>query len=311
MLLSICAPVGPEHKSLEKVLETIVHDLPVLQGEGEVIVLDYHHAPKSCDVVGAVAAKNEGVFYHHEHMPVVRDRVCKMAQMARGDFVWILGGLEFVTPGSLAYVREILRDENLSHNLQVLALNHAKFTAEQSGSFAGPDALMDHMSVADVKRFEKGIELLNYFPLTDLRFTASLVLRRKNLLRTSITRLTDDFRLPMLWGLIQLLSGGAACYAPRLCVLSRGSTIEDDVSALSLTEFPELYHAAVQLGLPPMRAASEIARLSDFAIAELKRALERGDTVLTEPERIKRLHGANSYYWTKMKPAYLMHRFKK
>lgn len=311
MLLSICIPVGPEYKSLESMLGKLAPELAVLREEGEIIVLDYHHEARSRDAVGHVAAKNAGVYYHNEVLPVIRDRVCRMAKMARGQFIWILGGLEFITPGSLAYVREILHDENLSKNLQALVLNHAKFTTEPGGDFDGPDALMDHISITDAKHFAKGTDLLNYFSLPDLRFTASMVLNRRNLLRTSIATIPDDFRLPTLWGLIQLLANGSAVYAPRLCALSRGPTVEDEVSKLSLTELPELYEAAVKLGLDARRAKMEVGRLSDFAVIELREALARGDAALTDPERISRLHGGTAYYWTHMKPAYLKAKFKK
>ncbi len=308
MKLSVCVPVGYDAILLKELLKKAAPQISGMADEMELIVLDYDERQRSRELVTEYHKTYDNIFYCAEPIADPKQRIWRMAQIARGEYIWVLNNLEIPTPGSLDFVYRILFHPMYAHNLRVIVLNYSKFECNVGLTLTSYEQLMDFQHVNESRYFEKGIELLNYFTLIDLRFMGSMILHRPGFLKTSFLEHPSDFQYPHLRTLIELLGMGAACYSPRLCTITRSGREEVPSVTTRYREIPELYFLAQDQGFSAKRTSVEVEKLGGQTLNYYFEALKERDWESTAPSVVGKYHSGHLYYWLYMIPGYYWYR---
>ncbi len=307
MDLSICLPVSDNEGFLRDCLHRLAEQKKVFQDTAEIIVFDRSPEGDARIVATEAAKEYSELYYQHEPQTSPTQMIRRCAEMARGRFVWVVSGLELITPGTMVYLQGILKSEKFSENLQVVALNHSSMSVGGSTTFTSHDRMMDDISLGSVGHFPEGLSLLEYFNVAELRFPACLVLNREVFLSMPEPKQSSLGRYAHLQTVVRMCAQGGSAFAPRLCLMSREETV-DDYDDLSLEEIPRLYEQAVELGFRQRRSSRAVKRHSSTTIREYVRHLRKGDFESTSPKRMFHWHGSHLYYWTTMIPIWCWYR---
>ena len=120
MNLSICIPTYNRARLLENCLHSIVNCIPSFQFEYEVCISDNGSTDETNDVIQSftqrlniVTSKNQANMGHVYNF-------LRVVDIAKGDFVWLIGDDDFLLPDALLRLNSLLR---LNPNVDFFYIN--------------------------------------------------------------------------------------------------------------------------------------------------------------------------------------------
>ena len=141
MILSICIPTYNRAELLRSCLLSIAPQVKEFDEEVELIVSDNCSTPATYDVV-KWAQQYCTIRYNHnpENIGCAKNLVLCTTRLAKGEFVWLLGDDDFVRPGAVKKLLDIIKRYP---EVQYIYVNYASFSTELLNAYPSPVSASD------------------------------------------------------------------------------------------------------------------------------------------------------------------------
>ena len=141
VLLSIGIPTFNRAELLQSALYSLAPQIKEFQGEVELIVSDNNSQDNTADVV-KWAQQFGPIRYNQndENIGAGKNFVFLATQLAKGEYIWLLGDDDFVRPGGVKRILEVIKEHP---DVEYINVNVSNFTTEQLNKYPKPVSSKD------------------------------------------------------------------------------------------------------------------------------------------------------------------------
>ena len=174
MKLSVCIPTYNRAALLREVLDSF---LPQLEQDVEIVVSDNASTDGTEEIVEQYRSSYPSIRYHRWAVNMGADRnYLKVVEMARGDYCWLFGSDDTVSPGAVGHILAMLGDQSDIYVFNRQECNHEMRPMHRSSWLRG-------VPEARVFRFDQPGVLASYLEKPEslggiFSYLSSIVVRR-------------------------------------------------------------------------------------------------------------------------------------